>query len=96
MSDDLYKVVITGYYHIDMTGYKTHKGEYYIEKDFAELFHITPQKARELIQSAPKAIKENISIEEANRYLKRIEATGVSCEVQDMNSKPSELSLAPE
>ena len=96
MSDELYKIVITGYYHVDITGYKTHKGEYYIEKDFAELFHITPQQARKLIQSSPRVIKENITIEEANHYRDKIEEAGVSCEIQDMDSKPAELSLEPE
>jgi hypothetical protein len=96
MSEGLYKVVIKGYYHVDITGYKTHKGEYYIEKDFAELCHITREKARQLIQSSPKTIKENLTIEEANHYRDKIEKAGVSCEIQDMDSKPSELSLAPE
>ena len=96
MSEGLYKVVITGYYHIDITGYKTSKGEYYIEKDFAALCHITPQQARKLIQSSPTTIKENLTIDEANRYRDKIEKTGVSCQIQDMDSKPAELSLVPE
>jgi hypothetical protein len=96
MSEVLYKIVITGYYHVDITGYKTHKGEYYIEKDFAKLFHITRLQAREIIQSSPKVIKENITIEEANHYREKIEEAGVSCEIQDMDSKPSELTLEPE
>ena len=97
MSEDVkYKIVLTGYYHVDITGYKTKKGEYYIEKDFAEIFHITPQKARELIQNSPTEIKHNLSFEEAELYRKKIEEAGVSCEIQDMDSNPTELSLEPE
>ncbi len=96
MSEELYKIVLTGYYHVDITGYKTHKGEYYIEKDFARLFNITPQKARELIQNSPTEVKKNITIEEANHFRDKIESVGVSCQIQDMDSKPSELSLEPE
>lgn len=96
MSDELYKLVITGYYHVDITGYKTHKGEYYIEKDFAELFQIPRQQAREIIQSSPRIIKENLSIEQATQYRDKIEKAGVSCEIHDMNEETNELSLAPD
>ncbi|MBN1378191.1 MAG: ribosomal protein L7/L12 [Gammaproteobacteria bacterium] len=96
MSDIKYKIVLTGYYHVDMTGYKTQKGEYYIEKDFADAFHIPREKARELFQSVPTVLKENLSYDEAQQYRKKIEAAGGSCEIQDMDSRPAELSLAPE
>ena len=96
MSEDLYKVVLTGYYHVDITGYKTHKGEYYIEKDFAEAFHIPREKARQLFQSVPKIIKANITIDEAQKLRDKIESVGGSCEIQDMDSRPSELALTPD
>lgn len=96
MSGDLYKVVLTGYYHVDITGYKTKKGEYYIEKDFADTFHIPREKVRMLFQSVPKVIKSSVPIEEAEQLRNKIEGVGASCEIQDMDSKSAELSLEPD
>lgn len=97
MQGELFKLVISGYYHVDLTGYQTKKGEYYIEKDFAELVHIPRHIARKIIQSSvrkPKVIMRNLKIAQANHIRDRIEAAGVSCEVQDMESDFSqELSL---
>lgn len=85
MPDDLYRVVLNGY--------QTGKGEYYIEVDLAKLFKITPEKARELLKSAPTIIKENLSLEKANQYKKAIDKTGASCDVENTKFNTSELSL---
>lgn len=98
MTEELFKLVIAGYFHVDMTGYKTKKGEYYIEKDFAALCHISRHQARELIQSSPRVIKQNLTIEEATRLRDKIEQAGVSCDIVDMHSESdiSGMSLVPD
>lgn len=85
MSEELYRVVLAGY--------KSGKGEYYIEQDLADLFKITREKARELLQAAPKMIKENLSLEEATKYKEAIEKTGAGCEVENMKFNLGGLSL---
>lgn len=85
MSDEVYSVVLKGY--------QTGKGEYYVEEDFAKLFKITPEKAKKLLNSAPKVIKENLSLEKANQYKKAIDQTGARCEVENTKFNTGELSL---
>jgi len=85
MSEDLYKV--------NLKGYSPGKGEYYVEEAFAKLFKIKQEKARELLSSAPTVIKENISLEQANKYQAAIEETGASCEIESMNYDLGGLSL---
>ena len=100
MTEESFKVVISGYYHVELTGYETNKGEYYIEKDFAEFMHIPRQQARQLIQrskKSPKVLVRNLPIDKAIHLRDKIEITGVCCEVLDMDSHHSdELSLAPD
>jgi len=85
MSEELYRVVLKGY--------SLGKGEYYIELDFAKLFKITREKAKEVLKSSPKTIKVNLSIEEAEKYKKAIEKTGALCELENMKFDTSGLSL---
>ncbi len=85
MSEELYRVVLKGY--------APNKGEYYIELEFAKLFKITPQKAKELLTTSPTIIKENLSVEKANQYKSAIEKTGAVCEVESMKYDLSGLSL---
>ncbi len=80
-------------FRIVLKGYSTGKGEYYIEEDFAKLFKITPEKAKELFKSSPTILKENLSFEQANRYKNSIEKTSASCEVESMKYNLSGLSL---
>ena len=85
MSNDLYKVTLKGY--------STGKGEYYVEKDFAELFKMELTKAKEMFNSLPITIKESISLEEANQYKAAIDKTGAVCEVENMKYNFDGLSL---
>ncbi len=85
MKQDLYRVVLNGY--------KSGKGEYYIEKNFANLFKITPEKAKEFFADSPKTLKENFSLDQAEQYQKVIEKTGASCVVENMKFDLGGLSL---
>ena len=85
MSGIKYKVVIKGY--------GSDKGEYYIEEDFAKLFKISHNRAKELIRSAPAILKEGLSKEEAERYANAIRKTGVKCDIDDMRFDFSGLSI---
>ncbi|MCW8956442.1 MAG: hypothetical protein OQL09_06135 [Gammaproteobacteria bacterium] len=85
MSEDLYRVILKGY--------SADKGEYYIEVDFAKLFKISPEKARELFGSLPATIKENLPLEKANQYKSAILKTGALCEVESMQFNVGGLSL---
>ena len=85
MSEELYRVVLTGY--------GTGKGEYYVEDNVATLFKTTQEKARKLLKDAPTTIKENLSVDQANKYKAAIEKTGATCDVENMKYNISELSI---
>jgi hypothetical protein len=85
MSEDQYRVILKGY--------SPGKGEYFIELEFAKLFKITPEKAKELFKSSPKTIKENLPREQAEKYKKAIEQIGALCELENMKFDTSGLSL---
>lgn len=85
MPEDLYRVILKGY--------STGKGEYYIEVDFASLFKISREKAKDLLGSAPMVIKENLSLEKAKQYKLAIEKAGALCELENMKFDTSGLSL---
>ena len=85
MSEDLFRVILKGY--------TSGKGEYFIELEFAKLFKITPEKAKELLKSSPKTIKENLSREQAEKYKRAIEHAGALCELENMRFDTSGLSL---
>lgn len=85
MTEDLYRVVLQGY--------APGKGEYYIELDFAKLFKIEHEKAKQLFNSLPATIKENITKDQANKYKTAIEKTGAICEVESMKFNFNGLSL---
>lgn len=80
-------------YRVILTGYATSKGEYYVEIDFAKLFKITREKAKELFKTSPTTIKEGLSLEEANQYKSAIEKTGATCDVENMKYDLGGLSL---
>lgn len=80
-------------YRVILNGYSTGKGEYYVECDFAKLFNITNEKAKELFNSAPVTLKEGLSSEQANQYRKSVEKVGAKCEVESMRFNFSGLSL---
>ena len=85
MSEELYRVILKGY--------SVGKGEYFIEVELAKLFKITPEKAKELLTSAPTTIKENLPLEKAEQYKKAIEKTDALCELESMKYDISGLSL---
>lgn len=85
MSKELYRIVLKGY--------SPDKGEYYIEVEFANLFKIEHEKAKELFSALPTTIKENLSLEQANKYKDAIEKTGAVCEVESMKYNFTGLSL---
>jgi ribosomal protein L7/L12 len=85
MSEELFRVILKGY--------QPGKGEYYVEQDFARLCKLTPEKARDLLKTAPKKIKENLTREEADRFKAAIEKTGAACEVESMKFDFDGLSL---
>jgi len=80
-------------YRVILTGYATSKGEYYVEIDFAKLFKITQEKAKEIFKASPTTIKEDLSLEEANQYKSAIEKTGATCDVENMKYDLGALSL---
>ncbi len=82
-----------GQYRVILKGYKSGKGEYYIEEDFGKLFKITQKEARAYFAETPKMLKENIPSEEAEQFKKAISDIGAECEVEDMRFDLSGLSL---
>ena len=85
MSEDLYRVILKGY--------STGKGEYYIELDLSELFKIPREKAKELLTTSPKTIKENLPLDQAKKYKEAIEKAGALCELENMRFDTGGLSL---
>ena len=81
-------------YRVVLLGFSSDKGEYYIEKEFAELFKITQEKSKEMFRSVPTTIRENITLDEAQKYEQAIKKTGANCEVENMKFNLSGLSLA--
>lgn len=88
MAEDRYRLILMGYGQED-------KGEYYIEKDLAELLKIKPEAARKLLLSAPVKLEEDLSLEQATHHKEVIEKTGALCEVEMMKFDFSGLSLEP-
>lgn len=82
-----------GQFRVILKGYKSGKGEYYIEEDFGNLFNITQKEARAYFAEVPKTLKENIQVEEAEQLKKAIHDIGADCEVEDMRFNLSGLSL---
>ena len=80
-------------FQVVLNGYGAGKGEYYIEKAFAELFKIPHEKVKVLFKSLPKILKENITKAEAEKYKKAIDKTGAVCEVVDNRFDFSGLSI---
>jgi len=80
-------------YRIILTGYAGNKGEYYVEMDLSKRFKISREKARELLQGAPTTVRENLTTDQATKYKTVIDATGASCEVENMMFNISGLSL---
>lgn len=85
MSEQTYRVILQGY--------SGDKGEYYIELEFAKLFKLSPEKTKELFNSAPTILKEKLSLEQAEKYKRAIEKTGALCELENMKYNISGLSL---
>lgn len=85
MTDQQYKVILEGY--------GAGKGEYYIEQDLAKLFKISAEQAKKLLQSAPKTIKSNLPIAQAEKYEQAIKAAGAKCSVESMQFNLDGLSL---
>ena len=69
------------------------KGEYYIERDLAQLFKISEEQSKKLLQEPPKPIKENLSLEKATKYEEAIKNTGAKCSVESMQFDIDGLSL---
>ena len=85
MSEELYNIILKGY--------SADKGEHYIEEDFARLFNIEHEKVKKLFGVLPTAIKENLTLEQANQYKDAIDKTGAVCEVESMKYDFTGLSL---
>lgn len=85
MAEELYRVILQGY--------GDGKGEFYIEEDFAKLFKISREKAKELLSGEPMTIKENLPEEAAKRYEAAIKNTGARCEIENMKFDLGGLSL---
>jgi len=83
-------------YCVVLLGFSSGKGEYYIEKEFAELFKISQDKAKSMLRNAPTTIRKNISLGEAQRYEQAIKETGALCEVENMAFNTSGLSIEGE
>jgi ribosomal protein L7/L12 len=80
-------------FKVILKGYGEGKGEFYIEEDFAQLFKITREKAKELLTGAPVTIKKDLSAEDAARYEAAIRKIGARCEIENMKFNLSGLSL---
>ena len=85
MAEDKFRIVLKGY--------NSDKGEYYVEEDFAKLFKITQKQAHKVLQDTPKTIKENLTKQQAEKYLGAIEKCGVKCEMENMKYNFNGLSL---
>ena len=85
MAEDKYRVIIKGY--------SSDKGEYYVEEDFAKLFKINQQQAHKILKQSPKTIKENLTKQQAEKYVSAIENCGVKCEMENMKYNLGGLSL---
>jgi hypothetical protein len=81
-------------FRVILLGFSSGKGEYYIEKEFAELFKISHEISKGMFRSVPTTIRENITLVEAQKYVQAIKKTGASCEVENMKFDISGLSLA--
>jgi ribosomal protein L7/L12 len=80
-------------FQVVLKGYGSGKGEYYIEKDFAELFKLPQEKVKVLFKNLPKILKENLTKSEAEKYQKAISKTGADCDVVDNRFDFSGLSV---
>ena len=80
-------------FKVVLLGFNSGKGEYYVEKEFAELFKISHDKAKTMFRSAPTVIRKNISQAEAQKYEQAISKTGALCEVENMSYNISGLSV---
>jgi ribosomal protein L7/L12 len=80
-------------FRVILLGFSSNKGEYYIEKEFAELFKISHEKSKDMFRSVPTTIRKNITLEEAQKYERAIKKTGADCEVENMKFNISGLSL---
>ncbi len=80
-------------FKVVLLGFNSDKGEYYVEKEFAELFKISHDKAKAMFRSVPTVIRKNISQTEAQKYEKAISITGALCEVENMSYNISTLSI---
>ena len=85
MAEELYRVVLTGY--------GTGKGEHYIEADFAKLFKITHEQAKQVLKETPKTLKETLTLEMASKYKQAIDGTGAKCEIENMRYDTSKFTL---
>lgn len=85
--------VVGDIYRVVLLGFNSGKGEYYIEKEFADLFKISHDKAKAMFRAAPTVVRENISLPEAQKYEEAINRTGASCEVENMNFNISSFSM---
>jgi len=86
-------MTVSNKFRVVLLGFNAGKGEYYIEKDFAELFKISHDKAKTMFRSVPTTIRKNISLEEAEKYQSVISKTGANCEVENMNFNTSGFSM---
>lgn len=80
-------------YRVILKGYKSGKGEYYIEEDFGKLLDITQKEARSYFAETPKTLKQDLSREDAEQFKNNINDIGADCEVEDMRFDLSGLSL---
>ncbi len=80
-------------YRVILTGYGSGKGEHYIEADFAKLFKITLDQAKQVLKEVPKSLKENLSLEVATKYKEAIDKTGAKCDLENMRYDTSKFSL---
>lgn len=80
-------------YRVILTGYGTGKGEHFIEADFAKLFKITHEQARQVFKETPRILKEQLTQELADKYKAAIEDTGAKCEIENMRFDTSKFTL---
>ncbi len=85
--------VVNKHFRVTLLGFGSGKGEYYIEKEFAELFKISHERSKSLFRSVPTLIRKNISIEDAEKYEQAINNIGAECEIENMKFDISGLSL---
>jgi len=80
-------------YRVILTGYGSGKGEHYIEEAFAKLFKITLDQAKQVLKEVPKTLKENLTLDVANKYKAAIDNTGAKCDIENMRYDTSKFSL---